>query len=124
MSLITINPQYPDVYFELVLVEAKRGEPGPALQIERIEAKLEGGVYTYRGGFKTNANTLMVSMARNSTGENLSRAMACLEKDIPAATEKMRADILKEARHRAEYYQKMVAHFELEVVPTNERYYC
>lgn len=123
MTLITVNPKYPDVYFQLTLVEAKRGEPGPVLQVERIEAKLEDGVYTYRGGFKTDADTLMVSMARNPRGENLCRGMACLEKDIPAAIEKMRADILREAGLRAAYYQKMLAHFEQEPVLTDEAYY-
>jgi hypothetical protein len=119
MTQIAVDPEFPDMYYELNLTSLDRVSL-PILQILPVSAKLVDGVYHRGNGFRLYAHRLM-SMSANERGTSmLCRHIKCLEQDIPKAVALMREDILKEAQHMFEVYQEKLAVFKAEPFTTDE----
>jgi hypothetical protein len=120
MKDIVIDPEFPDTYYELNLTSLD-GIKAPILQTLVKSAKLVDGVYHHRNGYKMPVNELMC-ITRNERGTNMCRHIYCLEQDIPKAIERMREDILKEARHMFSIYQEKLEVFQMDLVKTEEKH--
>lgn len=119
MTEVVIDPEFPDTYYQLFLTSVD-GINSPILQVLPVNAKLVDGVYCHRNSHTFPASELM-RMTRNDRGSNMCRGIACLEQDIPLATERLRVDILKEAQHMFEKYQEKLALFQMQPFTTEAK---
>jgi hypothetical protein len=119
MTQIAVDPEFPDVYYELTLRSLDRVSV-PILQIHPVNAKLVDGVYHRQDGFRLYANRLMC-MTDNEHSLDMCRHVKCLEQDIPKAVALMREDILKQAQEMFDIYQEKLAIFKAEPVTTDEK---